>query len=151
MFYFALPELFSYSWPGAHDKIFNWPFINAFIGGALLTLLIALIVGRFWFHHRDVATLSMVGLTAGGGISDRDYRSYLRPMDRMGRCRQSFLSSALIIFFVGSSIAVLEGTRASSASPLHVASHLFSSRLRNPLVILLLLWHSFFDYRIPPS
>jgi len=49
------------------DRIFNWPFIGAFIGGALLTLLIAVTVGRFWFHHRDVSTLSMVGLTAGWG------------------------------------------------------------------------------------
>ena len=61
-FYFALPTaLFVITSREPIDKIFNWPFM----GGALLTLLIASIVGRFWFHHRDVATLSMVGLTAG--------------------------------------------------------------------------------------
>ena len=68
VFYFALPTaLFVITARAPIDKIFNWPFIGAFIGGALLTLLIALIVGRFWFHHRDVATLNMVGLTAGWG------------------------------------------------------------------------------------
>jgi len=40
---------------------------RAIVGGALLTLLVALIVGRLWFHHHDVATLSMIGLTAGWG------------------------------------------------------------------------------------
>jgi hypothetical protein len=70
-FYFALPTaLFVITARAPIDKIFNWPFI----GGALLTLLIALIVGRFWFHHRDVATLSMVGLTAGWTQCDHIFR-----------------------------------------------------------------------------
>ena len=42
---------------------------------------------------------------------------------------------SLIILFVGGVIAVLEGTRASGTSPLHVASHLVRMLLRNPLVI----------------
>jgi malonate transporter len=68
VFYFALPAaLFVFTARAPIDKIFNWPFIGAFISGALLTLLIALIVGRLWFHHHDAATLSMVGLTAGWG------------------------------------------------------------------------------------
>ena len=51
VFYFALPTaLFVITARAPIDKIFNWPFISAFIGGALLTLLIAVIVGRFWFH-----------------------------------------------------------------------------------------------------
>src|SRR5262245_47029211 len=68
VFYFALPTaLFLITARAPVDKIFNWLFISAFIGGALLTLLIGVIVGRFWFRHHDVATLSMVGLTAGWG------------------------------------------------------------------------------------
>src|SRR5262249_32627698 len=63
VFYFALPvALFVITARVPIDRIFNWPFIGAFLGGVLLTLLIAVIVGRFWFQHRDVATLSMVGL-----------------------------------------------------------------------------------------
>lgn len=91
VFYFALPcALFIFTARAPSDKIFNWPFIGAIVSGALLTLLVALIVGRLWFHHHDVATLSMVGLTAGWGITDTwDCRSFLRPMDRMERCRQS--------------------------------------------------------------
>ena len=45
----------------------------------------------------------------------------------------------VIIFFVGGVIAVLEGARASSASPLDVALHLARVLLRNPLVASTLL------------
>ena len=44
VFYFALPTVLFVI---TARRIFNWPFI----GGALLTLLIAVIVGRFWFQH----------------------------------------------------------------------------------------------------
>lgn len=45
------------------DRIFNRPFIGAFASGSMLTLLIALIVGRLWFRH-DTATLNVAGITA---------------------------------------------------------------------------------------
>src|SRR5262249_13422182 len=44
-------------------------------------------------------------------------------------------SFSSIILFVGSTIAVLEGTRASGSSSLRVAAHLAGMLLRNPLVI----------------
>ncbi|MFZ1208197.1 MAG: AEC family transporter [Pseudolabrys sp.] len=137
VFYFALPTaLFVITARAPIDKIFNWPFISAFIGGALLTLLIAVIVGRFWFHHRDVATLSMVGLTAGwGNVGYMGLPLLLTAYGPDGALPTIVSILSVIIFFVGSSIAVLEGTRASSASPLHVASHLVRMLLRNPLVI----------------
>src|SRR5262245_27660189 len=56
---------------------------------------------------------------------------------------------SVIIFFVGSSIAVLESTRASSASPLDVASHLVRMLLRNPMVISPLLGILFSMSAIP--
>ena len=64
VFYFAVPPaLFIAMARAPIDKIFNWPFIGAFVGGSMLTLPIALVVGRFWFRH-DVATLSVAGLAA---------------------------------------------------------------------------------------
>ena len=50
VFYFALPPaLFIFMARAPVEKIFNWPFIGAFVGGSLLTLLIGMVVGRFCF------------------------------------------------------------------------------------------------------
>jgi predicted permease len=64
VYYFAIPcALFIFAARAPIDIIFNWPFIGAFSSGSVLTLLIALIVGRLWFRH-DTATLSVAGVTA---------------------------------------------------------------------------------------
>lgn len=64
VFYFALPPaLFIFMARAPAEKIFYWPFIGAFVGGCLLTFLIAFIVGWFWLRQ-DVATRSIAGLTA---------------------------------------------------------------------------------------
>jgi predicted permease len=45
VFYFAVPPaLFIAMARAPIDKIFNWPFIGAFVGGSMLTLPIALVV-----------------------------------------------------------------------------------------------------------
>jgi malonate transporter and related proteins len=42
VFYFALPiALFVITARAPIDRIFNWPFIGAFLGGVLLTLLVS--------------------------------------------------------------------------------------------------------------
>jgi len=63
---------------------------RAIVGGALLTLLVALIVGRLWFHHHMMWRRSAwSGWPLDGGITDTwDCRSFLRPMDRMARIGQ---------------------------------------------------------------
>jgi malonate transporter and related proteins len=141
VFYFALPiALFVITARAPIDRIFNWPFIGAFLGGVLLTLLIAIIVARFWFQHRDVATLSMVGLTAGwGNVGYMGLPLLLTAYGPDGALPTIVSILCVIIFFVGGVIAVLEGARASSASPLHVALHLARVLLRNPLVASTLL------------
>src|SRR5437588_4542419 len=61
VFFFALPPaLFVAVARAPIDKIFNWPFIGAFMGGSVLTPLIALIVGRLWFRH-DAAMRPSLG------------------------------------------------------------------------------------------
>src|SRR6266567_190780 len=137
VFYFAVPAaLFVFTARAPIDKIFNWPFIAAFVSGALLTLLIAIIVGRLWFHHRDVATLSMVGLTAGwGNLGYMGLPLLLTAYGPDGALPTIVSILSTSIMFVSSAIAVLEGTRASGPSTLRVASHLAGTLLRNPLVI----------------
>ena len=64
VYFFALPALlFAFTARAPLAKVLNWPFIAAFIGAGMLTLCIALIVGRIWFRQ-DFSTLSMHGLTS---------------------------------------------------------------------------------------
>src|SRR6266702_3103140 len=64
VYYFAIPAaLFIFAARAPIDRIFNWPFIGAFVSGSVLTLLIALIVARFWFRY-DIATVGVAGITA---------------------------------------------------------------------------------------
>ena len=137
VFYFALPAaLFVITARAPIDKIFNWPFIGAFVSGALLTRLIALIVGRLWFHHYDVATLSIVGLTAAwGNVGYMGLPLLLTAYGPDGALPTIVSILSVIILFVGGVIAVLESTRASATSPLRIASRLARMLVRNPLVI----------------
>ncbi|HLX15975.1 MAG TPA: AEC family transporter [Bradyrhizobium sp.] len=137
VFYFALPAaLFSITARAPIDRIFNWPFIGAYVSGVLLTVLISVIAGRFWFHHRDAATLSIVGLTAGwGNVGYMGLPLLVTAYGPDGALPTIVSIVSSILLFVGSAVAVLEGTRASGGSPLRVASHLAGLLLRNPLLI----------------
>jgi hypothetical protein len=131
------------------DKIFNWPFIGAFVSGALLTLLIALIVARFWFNHRDIATLSMVGVTAGwGNVGYMGLPLLLTAYGPDGALPTTVSILSLIILFVGTAIAVLEGTQAAGSSPLGVVLHLTFAQ---PASDLSAARHPFFNDHIPSS
>lgn len=151
VFYFALPcALFIFTARAPIDKIFNWPFIGAFVGGALLTLLIALIVGRLWFHHHDVPTLSMVGLTAGwGNYGYMGLPLLLTAYGPDGALPAIVSTFSVFILLVASAIALLEGTRASGPSTLHVAAYLAGTLLRNPLIISPLLGLLFSTSALP--
>src|SRR5262245_31648070 len=137
VFYFAMPcALFIFTARAPVDKIFNWPFIGAFVGGALLTVLIAVIVGRLWFHQQDVATLSVVGLTAGwGNYGYMGLPLLLTAYGPDGALPTVVATFSVIIFLVTGAIVLLEGTRVSGPSPLRLAAYLAGTLARNPLVI----------------
>jgi malonate transporter and related proteins len=136
VFYFALPPaLFIFMARAPIDKIFNWPFIGAFIGGSVLTLLIALFVGRIWFRH-DVATLTLAGLAAVfGNVFYMGLPLLLTAYGPDGALPTIVAALSITIVFICSGIAVLEGTRASGSSTFRVAAQLAGTVLRNPLVI----------------
>jgi malonate transporter and related proteins len=150
VFYFALPAaLFVITARAPIDKIFNWPFIGAFVSGALLTLLIALIVARFWFNHRDIATLSMVGVTAGwGNVGYMGLPLLLTAYGPDGALPTTVSILSLIILFVGTGIAILEGTHAAGSSPFGVVLHLTFAQ---PASDLSAARHPFFNDHIPSS
>ena len=139
VFYFALPPaLFIFVARAPVDKIFNWPFIGAVFFGFMLTLLIALVIGRAWFHH-NWATLTVIGLATiwGNGV----YMGLPLLLTAYGpNAALPAIITALIqlLLFLSSAIAILDGMRASG-SPLQVASQLFRTLARNPLVVAPLL------------
>ena len=156
VYYFAIPSAtFIFAARAPIDRIFDWPFIGAFVSGSVLTLLIALIVGRLWFRH-DTATLSArlresirrIGQTFASNL-DRDALLELAlstAIDAVqatsGRRRstsstRTAIIAALIyvVLFLTSVIAVLEAARTSDLSPLRMAPQLAGTLLRNPVVI----------------
>src|SRR5258708_13208877 len=79
VFYFAVPPaLFIATARAPIDKIFNWPFIGAFVGGLVLALPISLVVGRFWFCQY-LATLVIAALAAAFGYLFAVVRPLLLP------------------------------------------------------------------------
>jgi len=153
VFYFALPcALFIFTARAPSDKIFNWPFIGAMVGGALLTVLVALIVGRLWFHHHDVATLSMIGLTAGwGNYGYMGLPLLLTAYGPDGALPTIVASFSSIILFVGSTIAVLEGTRRFRVIVTSCVRALGPYAIAQPAGDFATARHPFFNGRTPSS
>lgn len=150
VFYFAVPPaLFIAMARAPIDKIFNWAFIGAFVGGSMLTLPIALVVGRFWFRH-DVATLSVAGLAAVfGNVFTMGLPLLLTAYGPDGALPAIVAALSITLLPICGAIAVLEGARATEPSALHLAVQLAGTILRNPLVISPLLGILFATIALP--
>jgi malonate transporter and related proteins len=135
VFYFALPPaLFIYMARAPVDKIFNWPFIGALVCGELGTLLVAVLVGRFWLRQ-DVATCAVAGLTAvQANTVYMGLPVLLTAYGPEGALPSIIATLCITLVFITSVIALLEGTRASEQSVLRLALQLAGRVLRNPLV-----------------
>jgi malonate transporter and related proteins len=136
VYYFAIPAaLFVFAARAPIDKIFNWPFIGAFVSGSVLTLLFALIAGRLWFGY-DVATLSVVGFTVVfGNVIAMGLPLLLTVYGPSGALPPIVVALIFTVLFISSTIAVLEALRTSGRSRLRVATKLADTVLRNPVVI----------------
>jgi predicted permease len=136
VFYFALPPaLFIYMARAPVEKVFNWPFIGAFVGGELGTLLIAVFVGWFWLRQ-DVATRAVAGLTAlQANTVYMGLPVLLTAYGPDGALPPIVATLWLTLVFITGVIAVLEATRTSEESTFRMAAQLVGRVLRNPLVI----------------
>ena len=136
VYYFAFPAaLFVFAARAPIDKIFNWPFIGAFVSGSILTLLTALVVGWLWFRH-DVATLSVVGFTSMfGNVVAIGLPLLLTAYGPDGALPAIVAALLFSVLFISGVIAVLEVTRSSEPSPVRVAWGLFGTLVRNPVVV----------------
>jgi malonate transporter and related proteins len=111
------------------------PFIGALVGGQLGTLLIAVLVGRFWLRQ-DVATCAVAGLTAlQANTVYMGLPVLLTAYGPDGALPPIIATLCLTLLFITGVIAVLEATRASGESTFRMASQLAGRVLRNPLII----------------
>jgi len=136
VYYFAIPAaLFIFTARAPIDRIFNWSFIGAFIGGSVLTLLIALIIGRFYFRQ-DTATLGVAGMTAVFGQMLGIGLPLLLTVYGSDGALPSVVAALIYTFlFLTTIIAVLEVVRANAPSPLRTALQLAGTLVRNPVVV----------------
>ena len=136
IFYFALPPaLFIFTARAPVEKIFNWPFIGAFVGGSLLTLLIALVVGRLLLRQ-DVATLAISGFTAvQANVVFMGLPLLLTAYGPSGALPTIIAALCLTILFICGTIAILEVTRASGSWTFRIVAQLLTTVLSNPAVI----------------
>ena len=150
VFYFALPPaLFIYMARAPVEKIFNWPFIGAFVGGELGTLLIAVLVGRFWLRQ-DVPTRAVAGLTAlQANTVYMGLPVLLTAYGPDGALPPIIATLCLTLLFITGVIGVLEAARASGKSTFRMAAQLAGRVLRNPLVISPLLGILFSTAALP--
>jgi hypothetical protein len=150
VFYFALPPaLFIFTARAPVEEIFNWPFIGAFVGGELGTLLLAVVVGRFVLDQ-DVATRAVAGLTAlQANTVYMGLPLLLTAYGPQGALPTIVATLCLTFVFITGVIAVLEGTRASEQSLSRMALQLAGRVLRNPLVASPLLGILFSASAIP--
>ncbi len=136
VYYFALPPLlFAFTARASVAKVLYWPFIGAFIGGALLTLLVALVVGRLWFRH-DLEKLSLYGLTSV--FANTAYMGvplFLTAFGPEGVLPAIVATITAFTLLIGGTLATLETSRAPGPSVLHIVGQVTRVLVRNPLLV----------------
>lgn len=150
VYFFALPALlFAYTARAPIDTVLNWSFIGAFVVGGLLTLLIAVIVGKVWFRY-DVTTLSMHGLTAVyGNVTYMGVPLLLMAFGPDGVLPTIAATLAINFVFIAGGIAALEASRAEEPSTFHVIVRVARTLILNPLLMPLLLGIMFSKFGLP--
>ena len=150
VYFFALPALlFVFTARAPLAKVLNWPFIAAFIGAGMLTLFIALLVGRLWFRQ-DFSTLSMHGLTSVyGNVTYMGVPLLLTAYGPDGVLPTIAATLAINFVFIAGGIAALEAARATGPSTPRVISQVAGTLAVNPLLLSLLLGIVFSGLALP--
>jgi len=150
VFYFALPPaLFVVTARAPVGLIFNWPFAVVFTGAALITLLVAVILGRLWFGHQ-FESLTIVGLSAAfGNVFTMGLPLLLTAFGPDGALPAIVASLINTFVFIAGGVATLELARAKHGSRLRVLARSFITVFRNPLVISPLLGMVMAAFAVP--
>ena len=150
VYYFALPPLlFLFTARAPIEKVLFWPFIGAYLGGTLATLLIAVVVGRLWFRH-DLERLALHGLT--GVFANTAYMGvplFLTAFGPEGALPAIVGTLVSFTLLIGSAIATLETSRAVGPSLGLIVSQVSRALLRVPLLIAPFLGMAFSTLGLP--
>jgi hypothetical protein len=145
-YYFALPPLlFTLTAEARLADILNWPFILAYLGGALLTVAVALGGGYLIFGHRSL-TLVFHGLAAV--FSNTAYMGiplFVSAFGERGTLPAVVATITSNMVLIGGAVAVAEFKR-SSGRKLEGARAAF---VRNPLLIASLAGILFSAWGVP--
>lgn len=140
VYYFALPPvLFVFTARAPITDILNWPFIAAFLGGTLLTLLLAIAVGRIVFGH-GIAKLAMHGITAV--FANTAYMGvplFLTAFGPNGALPAIVATLIANTVLIGGAISTLEAVRAKGPSAFDILTEVSRALVRNPLLVAPLL------------
>jgi predicted permease len=136
VFYFALPPaLFIFTARAPIAETFNWPFIGAFVGGSLVTLMLALFVGRFWLLQ-DVATLGIAGFASvQANVVFMGLPLMLTAYGPSGALPTIIAALCLTILFICGTIAILEAARSPGSWSIRLMAASTTSVFRNPAVV----------------
>ncbi|MCB1510993.1 MAG: AEC family transporter [Hyphomicrobiaceae bacterium] len=150
VYYFALPPvLFVFTARAPIDKVLNWPFLAAFLGGSLITLVIALIIGRLWFRH-SLELLTIHGLTAiFANTAYMGVPLFLTAFGPQGVLPAIVSTLATTTIFIGGAIAALETSRATGTSAVQMFGQVTRTLVFNPLLISPFLGIAFSYFAIP--
>jgi malonate transporter and related proteins len=150
VYFFALPPvLFVFTARAPIDKVLNWPFIGAFLGGSAITLVIALVVGRLWLRLGSDA-LSVHALAAV--FANTAYMGiplFLTAFGPEGALPAIVGTLAATTVLIGGAIAALESTRAAGPSLGRIVSQVSVTLLRNPILMAPLAGIAFSHWMLP--
>ncbi len=136
VYYFALPPvLFVYPARQSIGDVLNGPFIAAFLGGALATIVLAAVANRLWLKH-DMAAFAVHGLNVGfPNTSYMGVPLFLTAFGTDGAMPAIVATLVGIGLLVGGAIGVIETARARGPSRTQAARRAAVVLLRNPLLI----------------
>ena len=136
VYYFALPPLlFVFTARAPIGDVLNWPFLGAYLGGSLLTLLISVIIGTVYFRH-ELETLTLQGLTAV--FANTAYMGvplFLSAVGPEGVLPAIISTLATTTLLIGGTIAILEASRAPGPSVGKIISDVVRTLGCNPLLL----------------
>lgn len=136
-YYIALPALLFLSTARVPvQSILNWPFIFAYLCGAVLTLGIGLAGGCLLFRHRDPATLALHGLAAV--FANTVYMGiplFLAAFGEPGAIPAVVGAVASNLFFIGLVVLVLEICQHRNGGSALAVKEVAKALLRNPVLV----------------
>ena len=136
VYFFALPPLlFSMTAKAPIHEILNWPFISAYLGGCLLTIITAFLTGRFWFRQ-PIGPLSLHMFSAV--FANTAYMGipvFLAAFGPDGTLPAVVATVTSNLLLISTAVAVLEVNAGQNGSFRDVSRDVARALVKNPIVI----------------